>query len=118
MAAQRRSYLSNPPWGGCQQLGVEVADSATVHAESAPRTGEGLFTDEEVGIICLATEASMVTGRQRECRRTTPAHRQRSPRTRRAHQTPVAPEGGVCCGHRTGLDASDDRAATTGTARS
>ena len=45
--------LENPGRGGSiNHLGVEVADSATVHAEIARLTGEGLFTDEEIGTTC------------------------------------------------------------------
>ncbi|MGZ5379154.1 MAG: glyoxalase/bleomycin resistance/dioxygenase family protein, partial [Mycobacterium sp.] len=33
-------------------LGVEVESSETVHAEIARLTGEGLFTDEEIGTTC------------------------------------------------------------------
>ena len=42
--------LENPGQGGTiNHLGVQVADSATVHAEIARLTDEGLFTDEEIG---------------------------------------------------------------------
>ena len=57
--------LENPGRGGSiNHLGVEVADSATVHAEIARLTGEGLFTDEEIGTTCcFATQDKVwVTG--------------------------------------------------------
>ena len=57
--------LENPGMGGSlNHLGVEVADSTTVHAEIARLTGEGLFTDEEIGTTCcFATQDKVwVTG--------------------------------------------------------
>ena len=45
--------LENPGNGGTlNHLGVEVASSEGVHAEIARLTGEGLFTDEELGTTC------------------------------------------------------------------
>ncbi|ULN30028.1 glyoxalase/bleomycin resistance/dioxygenase family protein [Mycolicibacterium smegmatis] len=45
--------LENPGKGGSiNHLGVEVESSETVHAEIARLTGEGLFTDEEIGTTC------------------------------------------------------------------
>ncbi|MCK5751926.1 MAG: VOC family protein, partial [Mycobacterium sp.] len=42
--------MENPGKGGTiNHLGVEVDSSATVHAEIARLTDEGLFTDEEIG---------------------------------------------------------------------
>ena len=38
--------------GSLNHLGVEVASSDTVHAEIARLSGEGLFTDEEIGTTC------------------------------------------------------------------
>ena len=57
--------LENPGQGGSlNHLGVEVADSATVHAEIARLSGEGLFTDEERATpCCFATQDKVwVTG--------------------------------------------------------
>jgi catechol 2,3-dioxygenase-like lactoylglutathione lyase family enzyme len=57
--------LEHPGKGGSiNHLGVEVADSATVHTEIARLTGEGLFTDEEIGTTCcFATQDKVwVTG--------------------------------------------------------
>jgi len=45
--------LENPGHGGrLNHLGIEVADSATVHSEIARLSGEGLWTDEELGATC------------------------------------------------------------------
>ena len=57
--------LENPGNGGSlNHLGVEVNDSETVHNEIARLTGEGLFTDEEIGTTCcFATQDKVwVTG--------------------------------------------------------
>ena len=57
--------LENPGKGGTiNHLGVEVESSDTVHAEIARLTGEGLFTDEEIGTTCcFATQDKVwVTG--------------------------------------------------------
>lgn len=45
--------LENPGQGGSiNHLGVEVEASEQVHAEIARLTGEGLFTEEEIGTTC------------------------------------------------------------------
>ena len=45
--------LENPGKGGTiNHLGVEVESSDKVHAEIARPTGEGPFTDEEIGTTC------------------------------------------------------------------
>ncbi|QNG17706.1 glyoxalase/bleomycin resistance/dioxygenase family protein [Rhodococcus triatomae] len=45
--------LENPGRGGTiNHLGVEVESSAAVHEEIARLSGEGLFTDEEIGATC------------------------------------------------------------------
>ncbi len=57
--------LENPGQGGTiNHLGVEVASSEVVHAEIARLSGEGLFTDEEIGATCcFATQDKVwVTG--------------------------------------------------------
>ena len=57
--------LENPGKGGTiNHLGVEVESTATVHAEIARLSGEGLFTDEEMGTTCcFATQDKVwVTG--------------------------------------------------------
>jgi|ERR1035441_7369824 hypothetical protein len=57
--------LENPGKGGTiNHLGVEVESSDRVHEEIARLTGEGLFTDEEIGTTCcFATQDKVwVTG--------------------------------------------------------
>ncbi|MBU9765129.1 glyoxalase/bleomycin resistance/dioxygenase family protein [Mycobacterium sp. TNTM28] len=57
--------LENPGKGGTiNHLGVEVESSDKVHDEIARLTGEGLFTDEEIGTTCcFATQDKVwVTG--------------------------------------------------------
>lgn len=45
--------LENPGQGGTlNHLGVEVQSSAKVHSEIARLTGEGLFTEDEIGTTC------------------------------------------------------------------
>ena len=57
--------LENPGKGGSiNHLGVEVSSSQEVHAEIARLSGEGLFTDEQMGTTCcFATQDKVwVTG--------------------------------------------------------
>ncbi|MBS9374663.1 ArsI/CadI family heavy metal resistance metalloenzyme [Rhodococcus sp. B50] len=57
--------IENPGKGGTiNHLGVEVATSEKVRSEIARLTGEGLFTDEEIGTTCcFATQDKVwVTG--------------------------------------------------------
>lgn len=57
--------LENPGKGGTlNHLGVEVASTEAVHTEIARLSGEGLFTDEEMGTTCcFATQDKVwVTG--------------------------------------------------------
>ena len=57
--------IENPGRGGSiNHLGVEVGSSEQVHAEIARLSGEGLFTDEEMGTTCcFATQDKVwVTG--------------------------------------------------------
>ena len=57
--------IENPGQGGSiNHLGVEVESTETVHAEIARLSGEGLFTDEEMGTTCcFATQDKVwVTG--------------------------------------------------------
>ena len=57
--------LENPGKGGTlNHLGVEVPDTATVHSEIVRLSGEGLFTDQEMGTTCcFATQDKVwVTG--------------------------------------------------------
>jgi catechol 2,3-dioxygenase-like lactoylglutathione lyase family enzyme len=45
--------IENPGSGGTlNHLGVEVASSSKVHSEIARLSGEGLFTEEEIGTTC------------------------------------------------------------------
>ena len=57
--------IEDPGHGGTlNHLGVEVPGSDEVHAEIARLSGEGLFTDEEIGTTCcFATQDKVwVTG--------------------------------------------------------
>ncbi|MEE6136436.1 ArsI/CadI family heavy metal resistance metalloenzyme [Mycobacterium sp. 050128] len=57
--------IENPDHGGTlNHLGVEVDDSATVHAEIDRLTNEGLFTEEELNSTCCfaAQDKVWVTG--------------------------------------------------------
>lgn len=61
--------MENPGQGGTiNHLGIEVDSSATVHAEIARLTAEGVFTDEEIGTTCcFATQDKVwVTGPAQE----------------------------------------------------
>ena len=53
--------LQNPGRGGTiNHLGVEVDSSEKVHAEIARLSGEGLFTDEEIGTTCCFAKQDTV----------------------------------------------------------
>ena len=53
--------LQTPGKGGTvNHLGVEVESSEKVHAEIARLTGEGLFTDEEIGTTCCFAKQDKV----------------------------------------------------------
>lgn len=57
--------IENPGRGGTlNHLGIEVSSSERVHEEIERLTGEGLFTDEEIGTTCcFATQDKVwVTG--------------------------------------------------------
>lgn len=57
--------IENPGHGGTlNHLGIEVPSSQVVHDEIARLTGEGVFTDEEIGTTCcFATQDKVwVTG--------------------------------------------------------
>lgn len=57
--------LESPGKGGTlNHLGIEVESSDAVHAEIARLTGEGMFTEEEIGTTCcFATQDKVwVTG--------------------------------------------------------
>ena len=99
--------LENPGKGGTiNHLGVEVESSEQVHAEIARLSGEGLFTDEELGTTCcFATQdkvwVSGPAGEKWEVYTvlndsdnfgTSPQHLENSGEG----------EGGVCCGGTAG----------------
>lgn len=102
--------LENPGKGGTiNHLGVEVESSTEVHDEIARLTGEGLFTDEELGTTCcFATQDKVwVTG---------PAGERWEVYTVLADadtfgSSPQRPdgngEGGVCCGTSADGEKSD-----------
>jgi catechol 2,3-dioxygenase-like lactoylglutathione lyase family enzyme len=53
--------IENPGQGGTlNHLGVEVESSETVHGEIARLSGEGLFTDEEIGTTCCFAKQDKV----------------------------------------------------------
>ena len=96
--------LENPGQGGSiNHLGVEVSSSEQVHAEIARLSGEGLFTDEEMGTTCcFATQDKVwVTGPNGERWEVytvlaDSATFGTSPQT--LIDAGQAPEGGICCG--------------------
>ena len=96
--------LENPGQGGSlNHLGVEVESTEKVHAEIARLSGEGLFTDEEMGTTCcFATQDKVwVTGPGGE-RWEVYTVLADSDTFGVSPQTLVdagqAPTGGVCCG--------------------
>jgi lactoylglutathione lyase len=105
--------IENPGKGGSiNHLGVEVGSTETVHAEIARLSGEGLFTDEEMGTTCcFATQDKVwVTGPGGERWEvyTVLADSDTfgtSPRT--LTEAGQAPEGGVCCGTAQGAEQDD-----------
>ena len=105
--------LENPGRGGTiNHLGVEVESSDRVHAEITRLTGEGLFTDEEIGTTCcFATQdkvwVSGPAGEKWEIY--TVLSDSETFGTSPLHLEP-ATEGGVCCG------GTADAAARTGEA--
>ncbi|MGW0017174.1 ArsI/CadI family heavy metal resistance metalloenzyme [Rhodococcus sp. NPDC003382] len=94
--------LENPGKGGTiNHLGVEVESSEKVHAEIARLTGEGLFTDEEIGTTCcFATQDKVwVTGPAGEKWEVyTVLADSETFGTSPQHLDSPAGEGGVCCG--------------------
>ena len=96
-------------------LGVEVASSDTVHAEIARLSGEGLFTDEEIGTTCcFATQDKMwVTGPAGEKWEVyTVLSDSETFGTSPRHLDDDNGEGGVCCGG-TSADAEKISAGTS-----
>jgi catechol 2,3-dioxygenase-like lactoylglutathione lyase family enzyme len=101
--------LQNPGKGGTiNHLGVEVESSEQVHAEIARLSGEGLFTDEEIGTTCcFATQDKVwVTGSAGEKWEVyTVLADSDTFGTSPQHRDPGV-EGAVCCG---GAAAADDK---------
>ena len=111
--------LEQPGKGGSiDHLGVEVDDSATVHAEIARLTDEGLFTDEEIGTTCcFATQDKVwVTGpggeRWEVYTVLADSDTFGSSRTTLV-DAGQASDSGACCGTAQAEGVSDDRTATT-----
>ncbi|WP_068162193.1 ArsI/CadI family heavy metal resistance metalloenzyme [Rhodococcus phenolicus] len=95
--------FENPGKGGTiNHLGVEVESSEKVHSEIARLTGEGLFTDEEIGTTCcFATQDKVwVTGPAGEKWEvyTVLADSATFGSSPRHLDDPATAEGGVCCG--------------------
>jgi hypothetical protein len=94
--------LQNPGKGGTiNHLGVEVESSEQVHAEIARLSGEGLFTDEEIGTTCcFATQDKVwVTGPAGEKWEVyTVLSDSQTFGTGPQHLDDPTVEGGICCG--------------------
>ncbi|WP_409429452.1 ArsI/CadI family heavy metal resistance metalloenzyme [Mycobacterium sp. SMC-11] len=110
--------LENPGKGGTiNHLGVEVESSETVHAEIARLTGEGLFTDEEIGTTCcFATQDKVwVTGPAGEKWEvyTVLADSETFGTSPQLLAEGEAAEGGVCCGGTAAADAEPQAAKTS-----
>ena len=105
--------IENPGSGGTiNHLGVEVGSSETVHAEIARLSGEGLFTDEEIGTTCcFATQDKVwVTGPAGEKWEVyTVLADSATFGTSPQHGEGHSAEGGVCC---CGGSASDETGRT------
>ena len=109
--------LENPGKGGTiNHLGVEVDSSDKVHAEIARLTGEGLFTDEEIGTTCcFATQDKVwVTGPAGEKWEvyTVLADSETFGTSPQLLADGEADQGGVCCGS-TAADAEPPANQTT-----
>lgn len=94
--------LENPGKGGTiNHLGVEVESSEKVHAEIARLSGEGLFTDEEIGTTCCFATQDKVwvtgpAGEKWEVYTVLADSDTFGPRPRHL-DGPQGSEGGVCC---------------------
>ena len=104
--------IGNPGHGGTlNHLGVEVESSEKVHQEIARLSGEGLFTDEEIGTTCcFATQDKVwVTGPAGEKWEVyTVLADSETFGTSPQHVDPDT-EGGVCCGGTANPDADDEK---------
>ena len=108
--------LENPGQGGTlNHLGVEVASSDTVHAEIARLSGEGLFTDEEIGTTCcFATQDKVwVTGPAGEKWEVYTVLSDSDTFGSSPQYLDDDAEGGVCCG---GTKRADDETQSAATA--
>ena len=112
--------LENPGKGGTiNHLGVEVESSEKVHAEIARLTGEGLFTDEELGTTCcFATQDKVwVTGPAGEKWEVYTVLADSETFGSSPQHLNLQSEGGVCCGSAAaaadGASQQDKAAATT-----
>ena len=107
--------LENPGRGGTiNHLGVEVESSDRVHAEITRLTGEGLFTDEEIGTTCcFATQDKVwVTGPAGEKWEIyTVLSDSETFGNSPLHLEPAS-AGGVCCGGAAERAARTDEAST------
>ncbi|MFZ2530245.1 MAG: ArsI/CadI family heavy metal resistance metalloenzyme [Rhodococcus sp. (in: high G+C Gram-positive bacteria)] len=108
--------LENPGQGGTiNHLGVEVESSEKVNSEIARLTGEGLFTDEEIGTTCcFATQDKVwVTGPAGEKWEvyTVLADSETFGSSPQHEVDPATAEGDVCCG--TAADGEKATAATS-----
>ena len=96
--------LENPGNGGTiNHLGVEVDSSETVHSEIARLTGEGLFTDEEIGTTCcFATQDKVwVTGPGGERWEVYTVLADSETFGASPRQLDIETTGGTCCGGKT-----------------
>ncbi|KUI32619.1 ArsI/CadI family heavy metal resistance metalloenzyme [Mycobacterium sp. GA-2829] len=110
--------LENPGKGGTiNHLGVEVESSDKVHAEIARLTGEGLFTDAEIGTTCcFATQDKVwVTGPAGEKWEiyTVLAHSETFGTSPQILADGEADPSGVCCGSTAATEAESEAAKTT-----
>ncbi|MDT5045725.1 MAG: hypothetical protein QOG75_1578 [Mycobacterium sp.] len=106
----------NPGKGGTiNHLGVEVESSEQVHTEIARLSGEGLFTDEEIGTTCcFATQDKVwVTGPAGEKWEVyTVLSDSATFGTSPQHLDDPTAEGGICCGGSAGATESGQPTAT------
>ncbi|MGV0812803.1 ArsI/CadI family heavy metal resistance metalloenzyme [Mycolicibacterium boenickei] len=110
--------LENRGKGGTiNHLGVEVESSDKVHAEIARLTGEGLFTDEEIGTTCcFATQDKVwVTGPAGEKWEvyTVLADSETFGTSPQLLADDEAEQGSVCCGGTAAAEAEPEAVKTT-----
>ena len=110
--------LENPGKGGTiNHLGVEVESSDKVHAEIARLSGEGLFTDEEIGTTCCfaSQDKVWVTGPAGEKWEvyTVLADSETFGTSLQLLADGEAEQGGVCCGGTAAAAAEPEAVKTT-----